>query len=147
MIRFNNNSGFTLIETLLALAIMAMVLTPIFITQGSMLYHVSRLMRHVERMVHGELYLQESIIAAAKETKDVHQEKDATQPSVHMVFDAKKVADDSPFKKFPDLYAQRVTLSWQEDKVKRTDTLLTFLYKPEQPKKEEIKPVVKSGGK
>lgn len=138
MIRSKAN-GFTLIETLVSLAIMAMILTPIFITQGSMLYHVSRLARHVERMIHADLFLQESAIALLKETNDAHKEKDIQSLHTHMVYDAKKVADDSPLKKYPNLFMQRVTLTWQEDKVKRADALLTFIYKPEPPKKDEIK--------
>jgi prepilin-type N-terminal cleavage/methylation domain-containing protein len=138
MIR-SKSKAFTLIETLVALAIMAMVLAPIFITQGSMLYHVSRLTRHVERMIQADLFLQESIIKSVKEAKDLHTEKDIQSPHTHMVFEAKKISDDSPLKKYPDLYTQRVTLTWQEDKVKRTDALLTFIYKPEPPKKPETK--------
>ncbi|MFI5332706.1 MAG: type II secretion system protein J [Candidatus Babeliales bacterium] len=138
MIRFNTKySGFTLIETLVALAIMATVLTPIFIAQGSMVYHVSRLTRYVQRMIYADLFLQESAITALKETKDVHLEKQMPFPQTQMVFDAKKVSDDSPLKKYPDLYVQRVTLTWHEDKIKRTDALVTFLYKPEKPKQEK----------
>lgn len=143
MIRSNNSLGFTLIETLLALAIMAMVLAPIFITQGSMLYHVSRLVRNVQRMEFADLFLQESVIASLKESKDTRVEKQIPSPATQMVFAAKKPADDSPFKKYNDLYVQRVTLTWQEDKVKRADSLVTFLYKPEPPKTENKKPEAK----
>jgi hypothetical protein len=90
-------------------------------------------------MMYGDLFLQESVIASSKETKDVRVEKQTPFPPAQMVFEAKKVSDDSPFKKFPDLYMQRVTVTWQEGRVKRTDALLTFIYKPEPPKPEEQK--------
>lgn len=70
MMNFKNNDGFTLTEVLLAVAIIGLVLTPIFITQSTLLQSVSRISRRMARVFFAKQFLIESTSVMQLKQKD-----------------------------------------------------------------------------
>ena len=129
MIHFkNNNDAFSLIETLLAIAIVGLVLTPLFILQGSLLQSISRLSLQVHRIYAGETFLLEMQL-----DREQKKEKKIDDPETTMIYER------LPFRKgerdtFRDMYLERVVMNWYEDRSKRTESLVMLIFEPEQKK-------------
>lgn len=137
MIHFKNKNGFTLIETLLALAIMAMMLLPIYLLQGSAVRNTYRYARQVERIMQAKLFLIDTAITNIKESKNLSFDKKIKDPATDLKFEQKKIGENSVLKKFNNLMMQQVNISWTENRVRKSDALVTFVFRPETQKKEE----------
>ena len=61
MIRFNLRAGFTLIEVLVAIAIIDIILSPLFIVQGNVLQNVARISNKLHR-----IFFAEQLLATAR---------------------------------------------------------------------------------
>lgn len=127
MIHFkNNNDAFSLIEALLAIAIVGIVLTPLFILQGTLLRSISRLSFQIHRIYEGETFLLEMQLH-----EEQKKEKKIDDPETTILYER------LPFRKaekdmFRDMYLERVTMNWFEDRNKRTDAIAMLLFEPEQ---------------
>ena len=115
---------------------MAMVLAPIFITQTTIIQKVSTLSRNIDRMFQTKLYFVESSIATIKD-KQSTLEKKITHPTTQLKFEIKKPSDASAAKNFKNIYSQIVTATWLDNRIKRSEILLSFVYKPEPKQKEK----------
>lgn len=135
MMHSKNNAGFTLLETLFSLVIMALVLSPIFLVQGTVAQRVGRFARHIEKMMQAKLFLVEAPITVAKTPNQTTLEKKVE--STTLKFELKKMGDDSAFKKIKNLYRQQVVFEWNELGKPQSDALVLFVYKPESAKKEQ----------
>lgn len=134
MIVFKNNSnksGFTLPEVLLSLAIIALILTPIFINQAVISRNVGRASRMLARIFVAKKILLESELALAPETQELKSEKKVDIPRTTFLYELKKISDTSALKNFKNVLIE--SISWSDTPVKgKQDRLVTLLYKPEQ---------------
>jgi prepilin-type N-terminal cleavage/methylation domain-containing protein len=132
----NKSSGFTLIETVMALAITALVLTPIFILYGSILQRVNRASIAFDMILDCKALL---IDARQKQEPDA-QEFTMDKPVGEFNATCKYVLDKSVDQKsslasLPGLHRESVTIDWMEQVQKKQERLVTFIYKkPEQKK-------------
>ena len=131
-----HKTGFTLIETVMALAITALVLTPIFIMHGAILQRVNRASIAFDMIIYSKALLVE---ARQKQDPDAQS---FTFDTIVSEFDAsckytldKGVDQKSLLASLPGLHRESVTIDWSEDGKKKQERLVTFIYKkPEQKK-------------
>lgn len=135
MMRFNNSSGFTLIEVLLALAIIGMVLTPILLIQQIVLRRSSSSANLFSRIIQAKDFLIDQQFENIQESQDVTAEKKITNPATTLIFNSKKLPENSSLKKFKHIKIDSVTMQWTaEQNKKRKEKLVTFSFKPEEQK-------------
>jgi prepilin-type N-terminal cleavage/methylation domain-containing protein len=136
MIVFRNNlpvkPGFTLIEALLSVAIMAVVMTPIFILYNNLFQTVGTSQASVERIMYAHNFLVESERAKITKTT-LSAEKKITRPATTLRFEHIKVPADSALSKLNNLYLDKVVIEWQDGRTKRTDTLVSAVYEESKP--------------
>jgi prepilin-type N-terminal cleavage/methylation domain-containing protein len=134
MIHFKNNHGFTLIEVLLAIAIVAMSMSTIFVLQMASMRSITRYSRLIERFIQAKNFFLESRAAISDTTRELVLEKMVKKPDLKLKYEIKGVSSDSPLKKFRDIRTEMVTLQWYDGNRERKDTLVTFIFKPESKK-------------
>jgi len=131
MIAFKNEkAGFTLIEVLLALAIVGLVLSPIFMLQSNVLRSSSARSKLLSRVLEAKKFLLENEFGLSKEADASRNEKKIANPPATLIYELKKVSPESSLKNFKNLAAQTVTMQWVDQQGKRQqDKLVTFLYR------------------
>jgi prepilin-type N-terminal cleavage/methylation domain-containing protein len=133
---FKNHSGFTLIETVMALAITGLVLTPIFILYGAILQRVNRASIAFDMIIHSKALLVEARQKQDPDAQDFTLEKTVGEFDAPCRYTLDKSVDQkSPFASLPGLHRESVTIDWTEQRQKKQERLVTFVYKkPEQKK-------------
>lgn len=131
MIVFKNKDGFTLIEVLLALAIIGLVLGPIFASQTL----ISQSSRRVTNLF-SQLFSAKKMLLETGTTLDPAQaipvkiEKKINKPDTVLTYQLKKIPDNSALKNFKNVFVESV--SWPtKTKTKKSQQLVTFVYRPE----------------
>lgn len=133
MIRFKNNvGGFTLIEAMLAVAIVALVMTPLFILQNRVFLGVTHAGHTTARFIAARNFLIETAEKNLK--KDVPEftlEKKIEDPLTFLKYEIKPVTKESAIgKKFNNVHKESVTFTWQDGTATKKDTLVSFMYRP-----------------
>lgn len=136
MIHFKNSSenhnGFTLIEVLIALAILVMVITPIFISQNKIGQTIVEYSWLLQRIFAAEDFLDKSKRAIAPETEQTAAENVISNPPTKLLFAVNKVPGDSILKNFNNIYVEKVTLEWRENNQLRHTPFGGYVYKPKR---------------
>jgi prepilin-type N-terminal cleavage/methylation domain-containing protein len=125
-------AGFTLIEVLLAMAIIGLVLTPIFMGQSAVLRAASLASRRLARVFAAKKILIENEIALDSDAREFSSEKKIDNPRTTFNYELKKISDESSLKKFKNVLIESVSWIDERSKKKRQERLITFLYRPEQ---------------
>lgn len=129
---FKNKSGFTLIEAMLAVAIMGIILTPLFLLEGTVFQGVSRFAQIFRRYMFAKEYLYEmrreqkedaTSLTLERNTKDI-------QPATILRYTLGPVASQSSLKDFKRLYKETVRASGMDRSVEPV-TVVGFIFKPE----------------
>ncbi len=129
MIHFKNNNGFTLIETLLALSIMAMVLTPVFISQNNIMVSLGMFRDRFRRINMAKNFF---VHAHRNNLENKATPSDMIDdPPTKFVY-TQEQASGSISKQFKDIYKETVRIEWTENNATRQDSLVSFVYKPEK---------------
>ena len=128
--QLHTKSGFTLIEAVLAVAVMALMLVPLFVLQSSKMQRSVSLSRMFDRLMQAQLFF---VQASSKAPAQAHQftlEKKVTKPETVLRFERKNLPDESPLKKFEGLFLEQVTFEWNQGKSKKVDAIVQYRYKP-----------------
>lgn len=127
MIHSKNLKGFTLIEVLLALSLMAMILTPILISQNTIMFSVGYLKGQLERIILAKNYL----ITAHKNILENKQTgpRSIEDPQTTLTYKQEK-SSGVIAKNFKDTYREKVIIEWTENNIKHQETIVSFLFKP-----------------
>ena len=133
MTNFKNHDGFTLIEAMLAITIAALVLTPVFILQGTVLQSIMRLSHRIERLFLAQQFLYEAR-SIKPEAREFSLDKKIEEPQTILKYTMTSVPKKSQLANVPGLRIERVTVKWQDQGIERQDRLISFVYKPEQKK-------------
>jgi len=137
---FKNRSGFTLIETLFALALFALSIVPLLMLQSRMMVTIAS---YSERM-HRSIIMKNFVFTARREflkkedAKQFSLEKKIDTPATVLRYKVEAVADKSTLKRVAALYNERVTAEWQEGNRSQQETLTAIFFKP-PPEKEKGK--------
>ncbi len=130
-----NKSGFTLVEVLLALTIIGLVLSPIFVIQSSVLRSTSKAAQIFTRLLIAKDFLIDQQFEHADSDQAVTTERKITVPPTKLVFSSKKVPDNSSLKKIKNIMVESVAFEWTDAQGrKQQQKLVTFSFKPEQEK-------------
>ncbi len=129
MIRSKNSCGFTLIEVVLAVAIMAAILTPLFISEGAALLCVGRFSEAYRRIVAARSYL--CVARRDEQAKKKTAPRTLAEPPVTLTYVCEKAAGTIGTK-FKDMRRQLVKIEWTEDSRKKSDLLVSFAFVPSE---------------
>lgn len=122
--------GFTLIEVLVALAIVAIVLTPLFIMEGNTLNSLGRLVARSARIMAAREFLADQLLAATtQETPARTAQRAVANPPTQLRYE---LADPSSaaLKKYKGLKRARVTAQWTSKGRQQQEGVVTFIYQP-----------------
>ncbi len=125
---YTNKKGFTLIETIIAIAIIAFVFGPLFVMQGGVLQRVVKQSRKLQRIFFMQFFAytaQEKIKPGATQ---FNVEKKEAFPETIMRYQLMPVDQNSSVKDISGLHMQRVLATWDEAGVKQQDMLVTFTF-------------------
>lgn len=137
MIASKNHSGFTLIETLAALAIFALVATPIFLLETSAADRVAKSSRRATMILEAKKFLYDARIAWQKSGQEPQKsEKTVEQKRLKLRYVPQKIENSSSLKSIYGLYHERVMLEWSDAQGKQTDELVAYLVIPPQEKEK-----------
>jgi prepilin-type N-terminal cleavage/methylation domain-containing protein len=135
-----NTDGFTLVEVLVAVLIVALVITPLFMSETNIFSHAVRLSKSLQRTFMLKQFFIDSTLkldaAKIKDKPTIEKKIDTVIPPLTVKFEVKKVEKEERFKKFPDLYRELSTVQWQEGAQKRKEALCSFVT-VDVPKKEK----------
>lgn len=132
-----NHSGFTLIETVMALAITALVLTPIFIMHGMILQHSSYRSNAFDMILHCKTLLCEARQKQEPDAQEFTLDKSVAEFNATCKYVLDKAIDQkSSLASLPGLHREAVTIEWTEKEEKRQERLVTFIYKKPEQKKQ-----------
>ena len=127
MIHSKSNNGFTLIEVLLALSLMAMILTPILISENSIMLSVGNFRGRLDRITMAKNYLVHAHKNALEDKKTGPMTVE--DPQTTLTYKQSKASGPTA-KVFKDIYRETVTIEWTEGNDKRRDVLVSFVFKP-----------------
>src|SRR5437667_9832169 len=140
MIHFkNHNGGFTLVEVMIALAVAAMVLTPIFMLYNVMVRNVNRDSQRFNSILSAKQVLNEAAQKQQPDTRQLTFDKKFEDFGFVAQYELQKIKNKkSSFNEIDDVYKETVSVEWTDiNNQKRTERLVVFSYKPElkEPKK------------
>lgn len=122
------NEGSTLIETMLAVTMMAMILAPLFLLENTVFDGVTRITEQFRRYLFAHNFLYEAQRKQPDDAREFSLEHKEIMPETSLRYTLKKVSD-GVFKKQTNLYRQEVVIT-SKDKHVAKDTLVTYIFKP-----------------
>lgn len=138
MMNFNNHDrdGFTLIEVLISLAIMAIILTTIFVALSQAVTIVATRSDRLKLMLRAKQFLCE-VTAGMHDVKKKTAEKKFEDPSSLCVYREAKVNKDSALALLADVIKiVHVTATAHAGK-RLTETIAVVMFVPQEPQKKE----------
>ncbi len=123
-----------MLEAVIAIAVIGVMLTPLFILQGTVFQNVSR----ISDRIHGNFFalgfLYETRKAVKENVRQFTLEKKEDDPVTILKYTLGPVDAKSSLHAVPGLLREYVQLTIQERGRQRTDAIITFMYKPERKK-------------
>lgn len=129
----NLSAAFSLMEVILALAIVALMVTPLLLQQSTIFDEVTRISHRLDYIYQAEQFWYETRTKMPIGATSFTLEK--TLPdSTKMVFTRGKLEVKSAFAKQEHIVQDRVTISWQEFGQNRREQLVSYacIVKPKQ---------------
>ena len=130
-------SGMTLIEVMFALAIVAIALTPIFVTQGNSLRQVVEKTNSFQRLFKAqEMLCQADMIIA--EGKTVPENQKSNNPRMQATYKESDPVQGSALAAYPNVKLRTLRWRWESNRNNFQDTLVSVVYRePHKEKKEQ----------
>lgn len=114
------------------MAIIGLVLTPIFAIQLGVWRSTTRSSQLLARIFAGKKLLVDSEFELSPDQREKRVERKLDRPATTMIYELKKIPENSSLKKFKNVLLESVTMQWVDRQgKKRQERLVTFLYKPE----------------
>jgi len=135
MIHSNNKFGFSLLETIVAMTIIAFMVSPLVIMQGSVLRRVIRDSDHEDRIFLMRNFLYEARHALSPGATTFTFEKKVTDPNTQLRYQLMPPKENSSLQAMKGIHLERVTATWREAGKEQQDVMVTTVYiEPEAPK-------------
>jgi|SRR5579872_2853247 hypothetical protein len=128
-----HNKGFSLIEAMLAVTMMAMILAPLLMLEGLVFDGVTRISEQFRRSLFAHNFLYQAVREQPIKAREFNLEQRKDLPPTNLRYKLKKVGD-GVFKNQANLYRQEVTMMVNG---KEQDSLVTYIFKPAEPKNEK----------
>lgn len=135
MIRLKNNkTGFTLLEVLFSIAIVGVVLIPIYALQNQVMTRIAKAAQSVRRMFVGFDFF----LSAQSALDEKKIEKKSDDPPMQMNFDLEKIPSKSDLtKSFNDIQLAKASFQWNVEGKKQTSELVAIVFTPPEPEPEK----------
>lgn len=133
-----SSQGFSLMEVLAAIAIFAIIMSPLFILQGAVYTRLVRSAQRLHRVWFAQDFLQRTHEKIKSDTTKFSADEEQSFPQTQLHYELSHVSSDSPFASLKDLYVESVSARWRTQEEEETSQLVTFVFKP-QPIKQEKK--------
>ena len=130
----NAQSGFMLMEVLITIAIVGLVIAPVFILQGNALKALYKISAQTRMLFPLNNELKEQLEQIyEREGEEFTEQKDIKIPDGKLTYKMRKVVQTSELKDIKDLYFNEAQML-----LKRGDreSMVMFIYKPERKKKK-----------
>lgn len=134
MIHSNNRHGFSLLETIIAMTIVALVVSPLVIMQSTVLRRVVRDSRHMER-----IFLMCNFLHKARESTPgaTTSEELVPTPNTQLRYKLMPPRANSSLHAIKGIQIEQVTATWRELGQETQDIMVTMKYiAPEAPKEK-----------
>lgn len=129
---FKSKQGFTLIEAMLAITIIGLVLTPMFILENNVFDGVARMAEKFHRLLFAQNFLYIAQQQEPPESKKYSLERKEDKPLSMLRYTLLPIAKQSALSSMKHLYQQRVDASGLEKTSPRA-TMIQFVFKAGQP--------------
>ena len=126
----NKKRGFTLIEVLIALAILGATLTPLILNQSRFLSRTHMQSNILDRTFAGLHFMVDSFAKFEQNNKFRTAKKIIESPETTLKFSITQ-PKTALKKEFKNLFKQEVSLEWDGDGKKQQDNLVTFVFLPD----------------
>jgi len=128
-----SSSGFMLMEVMVTIAIVGLVLAPVFMLQSSAMRGLQRLSREIRLLFSAKNVLVDSFqkVSFAKDEEET-ETKRISNPPATLTYKRAKVGKNSAFKDMKNLYSSDVRI--RSSRAER-ESIIGFVYKPEKEKK------------
>ncbi|HRN78425.1 MAG TPA: prepilin-type N-terminal cleavage/methylation domain-containing protein [Candidatus Dependentiae bacterium] len=126
MIHSKHKSGFTLLETLFAMVIIAAVMSPLFFMQADVLRRVAGVSNHMQRIFFMRDFLFNARQQQPKNTTQFTLEKRVSNPETILRYELKPVDKKSALSSVQGMYTERVTAMWSYNNQRKDDVLCTL---------------------
>jgi prepilin-type N-terminal cleavage/methylation domain-containing protein len=123
----NHNAGFSLIEVLLALALIAFVITPMMFQQSTVLDSVYRMSRRLEYVYAAEQFWYEAHAIMPPNAPTFSQEKKLNDGTT-LTFTRGPLDAKSSLAKQQHLVQERLIIAWQEFDQPKRDQMVTYVH-------------------
>ena len=132
-----NKSGFTILETIVAMAMIGAVVTLIVMMNSTVLQRARIASDRLDRMVLFKRFINEARSKTDGKTGElVNYEVEHPTPPTKLRYQRSRPAQNSMFAAIKDIYIERATAQWQTAGQPMTETVVTATYiPPPQPKK------------
>lgn len=138
MMNFKSHSkhGFTLMETMLAMVIIGIVLTPVFILHGTIMQRMSKSSKQLYALLWGKQLLYEARQKQEANAQEFSLDKKLEESQAELKYVLNRsIEKKSSLSSSEGLHQELVTITWIEQGQKRTEKLVSYVYKtPEQKK-------------
>ena len=133
-----NQPGISFIEVILAVFIIATVITSLLLLQGTAFSGLATISARLDRVFLINEYFAQSRFARAKKEAAAEkspQTKKIDDPKTIITCELKNPARESSLKLQEHIKIEKCTAEWDEFALKLRETMITFLFKPEKEKK------------
>jgi hypothetical protein len=139
---FKNRNGFLLLEALFATVIVGMIMGPLFMTQNSILTHLSSGFAQVERLFVAKHFLIQTVITCKEmQGSEKSLEKKEINPETNMIFTLEPIPKESSLSKVKNIFLAKVQFSWIIwASSGRSDTVCVVKYIPPPPPENKAPP-------
>lgn len=126
-----NNTGFMLIEALISIAIVGMLLIPLFGLQSKISERVRQRSHEIDRI----LYINMITYDARKDQTPIQTTQTITQqksdPTTTITYQLEPIKQESSLFPIKNLYCEKITLQWNEFGKIKTEQFAHIVYRPE----------------
>ena len=130
--RIKNENGFSLIESMVAIAMIGMILTPMFVLQTTVFSSVARVADRFHRTIQAKQFLFAAYREQPPQAKEFKLEKKEEKPLSMLRYSFSPINKKSSLAKLRGIYRQEVIASGP-DKQSPEGIALKFVFKSEQP--------------
>lgn len=123
--------GFTLLEVLIAIALIGIVVTPLFITQGNILQSTLRASHRLTNFFTMSLFLKENehnSRTAVKAPSNTTMQQQT--PPLVITYEITDELPNEQLKQFPHIFLQKTDGIWRRGITTYKETIVSFLFKP-----------------
>lgn len=131
-----SKGGFTLMETMLAMVIIGIVLTPVFILHGTIMQRMNKSSKRFYALLWGKTLLNEARQKQEPAAQEFTLDKKLEEANAELKYVLHKSVDQkSSLMIHEGLHKELVTITWIDQGKQQSEQLISYVYKqPEQKK-------------